>query len=426
MAIGNTLLYQSGRFGSTRVTNPTSSSLTINFSATSGSEISFFVADHPDVFPVIRMPENTSTRHMPIEARLYRQGGNNALLSQRYFTDATAQLIVTNLVNGHSRTIPMENTGESFTTIVDNTVLGDTEFQVVVSVEGLSMASSVQTITLTNTPPTIVQPIEPSRILRQNNYVTLNLSDFFYDADGDTLSFEIFAATNDAGNAYNISASLETSGNSLERITLEGQILTIDASTRGNEDLMIHVSDGRGGITTHHVTFEVLPFWLYHGLAILIIAIIFLVLLSVYLLVTRHMKRPKSTETFVQPLVSTSRFADAKFEGYFLNTLSGREIPILNWNASYIGNKNRISLGEMFGMMEVEEKLPESNKMIFEAGGNQNVIFYHNTDSVVSISGRDIPRNKKEVLSYGNNMYIVFEDGSTEIEIRYKRTKRRT
>jgi hypothetical protein len=119
------------------------------------------------------------------------------------------------------------------------------------------------------------------------------------------------------------------------------------------------------------------------------------------------------------------KFTDARFEGYFINTLSGNEIPILNWNASYIEDRHTISLGEMLHMLDVNEKLPEAHKIYFTAGNNNMVVFHHSTDCIVNITDEEVPRGKREVLNYDSNLFIIFEDHSTEIEIRYKRVKSR-
>ncbi|GGG14835.1 hypothetical protein GCM10010913_40880 [Paenibacillus aceti] len=34
-----------------------------------------------------------------------------------------------------------------------------------------------------------------------------------------------------------------------------------------------------------------------------------------------------------------------------------------------------------------------------------------------------LPKNKKEILEYNDKLYITFEDGITEIELRYKAIK---
>ena len=89
---------------------------------------------------------------------------------------------------------------------------------------------------------------------------------------------------------------------------------------------------------------------------------IFIVLLIVYILLTRIRHRGQPPASPLGP-----GFSGARFEGYFLNTRSGKEIPVLNWHASCIENKKMMTLSEMFKMLDVEEKLPEANRIYFEA-----------------------------------------------------------
>ena len=53
------------------------------------------------------------------------------------------------------------------------------------------------------------------------------------------------------------------------------------------------------------------------------------------------------------------------------------------------------------------------------------MLFYHVTDCVVTCKGRDIPKKKKAILQYEDKVYITFEDNVTEMELRYKRKRKR-
>ena len=406
ITFGSALPYQSERFGSIKITNPQADSIEAAFTADYESQITFFAINHLDVFPVVEMPENISALNVPIEVRFHRAGNDSPLTDERYYVGKSAELVITNTHTGQVSAMPMENTGTSFTALYDNTLPGPMELHVNVSGGNYGASSLALPITFTNTPPIILQSAIPAEIRRQNNTLTLDLNDFFYDADGDALTFEIL-------------------GGMPDRIGLHENIMTIDLNIRGGEDFQLHASDGRGGVAAHQITFDVVPWWIYFRMAFLIIATIFFILLSLYIIFFRRVRRIPVAAQPMPLSPNTNRFSnDARFEGYFLNTLSGNDIPILNWNARYIENKQTVSLGEMFNMLDVEERLPEAHKIFFEAGSNHTVIFHHMTDCVVTLGNKDVPRGKKEVLNFDNRLYIVFEDHSTEIEIRYKRMKR--
>lgn len=99
-------------------------------------------------------------------------------------------------------------------------------------------------------------------------------------------------------------------------------------------------------------------------------------------------------------------------------------MPVLNWNSSYIENKQKISLGDLLQMMDVEEALPESHKIYFTAGNNHAVVFSHDTNCIVNLRNKTVSSGKKEVLNYDDNLYIIFEDNATELEVRFKRARR--
>jgi hypothetical protein len=332
----------------------------------------------------------------------------------------------------------MENTGTGFMAVYENILPGAVEFHVEISgavefhagtsgTPGTNITSaSFAPIIFTNTPPEILPSAIPAEMRRQNAVLTFDLNDFFYDADGDVLNFEIFGVGGQRDGRIDPDGDILTINPNSDILTIDltANILTIDLSARANEDLLIHASDGRGGIAAHQISFSIVPWWMYYRLALLIITAIFFVLLSGYIFFFRRVKRiPVASNPALLPATSY-RFSDARFEGYFLNTKSGKEIPILNWNAAYIENKHTISLGEMFNILDVDERLPEAHKIFFEAGNNKTVIFHHATDCVVSVGNKDIAKGKKEVLNFDNKLYIVFEDHSTEIEIRYKRVRK--
>ncbi len=58
-----------------------------------------------------------------------------------------------------------------------------------------------------------------------------------------------------------------------------------------------------------------------------------------------------------------------------------------------------ITLGELFHILDVTEKLPEAHKIYIGAGKNGTVLFYHDTDCVITYKGKDIPKKKKKYYS---------------------------
>lgn len=257
-------------------------------------------------------------------------------------------------------------------------------------------------------PPPNVPPIflgETNNItfeLRHVEESLFNLMDFFYDEDGDPLTFEI----------------VNTDDNAFEMTIQESGLLSVvPASTRG--EFIIIADDGQGGTARAVFVFTV-PFLVFYRNHVVAVAIVFILLLLIFLLLLMSAKKKEIPED-VSPL---AKFSGSRFEGYFLTTFSGNEFPVLNWNASLVENKHITSLGELFLMMGVDENLPEASKIYLEAGNNDALVFYHDTRCIVTIGNKDVPQNKKVVLRYNERFYITFEDHVTEIEIRYKKVKK--
>jgi len=255
-------------------------------------------------------------------------------------------------------------------------------------------------------------PNNPPIFLGENNSITLelehreeslfNLMDFFYDEDGDLLTFEI----------------ISTDSNTLNVAIQEGEILSITPTSTWSEFIIV-ADDGQGGMV--EATFMVtVPFLVFYRNHIIAAAIMPILLLIMFLLLLMAIKR-KDVPDEISPL---AKFSGSRFEGYFLTTFSGKEFPVLNWNASLLENTHVASLGELFLMMGVDENLPEASKIYLEAGNNDTLIFYHDTRCIVTIGNKDVPQNKKVVLRYNEKFYITFEDHVTEIEIRYKKVKK--
>jgi hypothetical protein len=343
--------------------------------------------------------------------QLFHQGDDfSAISDAAAYAGLTAELLVTDTETGERSVLPMENTGSAFMAIYPNQAPKTYTAQAIVSGSAYYSESPRQTIPFTNTPPVVAASLLDARTLKRGETPEIfYLNEYFTDGDGDPLTYTIVAKTGESP------------------ADVKDQVLTVTPARPGDNHITIKASDGRGGEVTAEFPVTVTSFWRYHQKPILIIAGIAVVLLAAYLLLlwAAKKKRRSLTPSDEPSPMTGAKFSGGRFEGYFLSTRSGGDIPVLFWNAAYIDNKHGVTLGELFSMLDVREKLPESHKMYFEAGRDQNVIFFHNTYAVVSIGKKDVPAGKKEILRFDDRLYIVFEDNATEIEIRYIRVGRR-
>jgi len=404
-AYGGASIFHSKNYSGVKVEDPAADQITLYFTTSSGATVKPQAIHYINVLPKVETPENLAAAKIEIEAKLYDTGNNTVITDTAYYSSLSAQCLITNPSTGESSTLVMENTGASFKAIYNNGAAGNQDLLITVAGDGYSGQSPTLSLALTNTPPE--QILDPdTMILKQNKELEFRLSDYFTDPDGDSLYY-----------------TLTANDEAITAAEIRGGVLAFTPFGQGTDTIRLSVTDKRGGETVGSLTFKVVPLWIYYRAPILGVGCIFILLLAIYLWIMR--KAPVNpTEPTEEPIKQGTGFYGARFEGYFLNTKSGNEIPVLHWNASSIKFRKSVTLGDLFFLMDVNEKLAEAGKIYFDAGNNGAVIFHHNTDCVVSLKNKNIPRGKKEVLHYDDKLYIVFEDHTTEIEIRYKRARK--
>ncbi|CAM2900818.1 hypothetical protein PATA110615_06765 [Paenibacillus taichungensis] len=111
-----------------------------------------------------------------------------------------------------------------------------------------------------------------------------------------------------------------------------------------------------------------------------------------------------------------------RLEGYFLATANGEDIPVTNWPLTSL-ERRKVSLSELFDRMDIGVKVPESGRIWLEAGKKETLLVRHDTNCTVVRGRTPVKPRHTEALEYNEKLYITFEDGVTEIEIRYKAIK---
>ncbi len=401
--LSNINVFESKNYASIKILNPSSNNVKISFIADRNNEVKVNVVNFIDVLPVVKMPKNLSLAEIEVEAKLQNINTGKELLEPYLYEGLKAELFVTDIDTGEHEIFPMKNTGTGFVVKYSNDKPKSCNVQVNVVGKEYNVQSPILVMPFSNTSPEKTGSLVEI-LLKQSKDREYNLNDYYKDADGDLLSYEIINQEKDGTTAV-----------------LQDSRLIISSANEGLSTVTVSVSDNRGGVIVETFKFNILPSWIYYRSPIIVIGCIFIVLLVAYLIFTKKTKKVTQHSIMFSPNI---RFNGARFEGYFLNTLSGIDIPVLNWNASYINNLKSISLGDLFALMDVSEKLPEAYKIYFEAGNNGTVIFYHNTNCIISFGKQTIPEGKKQVLNYDDKLYIVFENHVTEIELRYKRIRK--
>ena len=399
----NSTITYSENYAVIKVEEPSQDVINIQFHIPQNDNITIQTIHHITVLPKIEQIQNNALLHLPVTMKLYQTDTAQVITDKKLYENMTGELTVTDTKTGEKQKITMGNAGNAMLASFENSNPKSYRFEATVK-NGLYQRKTIPyDIELSNTLPYTTEKKEIN-LLQKKQTQQIDLNQYFKDDDGDTLVYQT------ENTDYNI----------------DKNILFLDTEKEQQKQVSLYVSDGRGGVITEMLTFHILPFWVYYKNVALIILLLFIALLLFYLFVIKKRPQPQQQIQQEQPIFSGETiFSNAVFEGYFLSTLSGNEIPVLNWGASYIDNKKSITLGELFHILDVTEKLPESHKIYIGAGKNGTVLFYHDTDCVITCKGKDIPKKKKEILQYEDKIYITFEDNVTEMELRYKRKRKR-
>ena len=401
-------IYNSRHFTGIKIQNPASNEVSVSFVGTMGSALGINVANIVNYVPVFIFPqielifENPAAHEGAIRANLFYG-------ADEHYEVLSAELTMYGINTGYTETIPMENTGHGFYATFQNRRPGYVNFTVTVTDhEGWEHILNLDNVLFANTPPRTAGGAGTVELaLGSVGESSFDLLDFFYDEDGGELSFEI-----SVGGGHGIAIH-------------GGTMLAITPASTRNEFTVV-ATDCRGG--TAEIAFvAVVPFQIFHRSLIMssVLALTVLIIIFLLLLILLRKKEAPTREIIPAPEpVSPVKFKGARFEGYFLNTLNGNEIPALFWHVSHIENKPKTTLGELFRFLGVNERLPEADRIYFEAGNNGTLIFHHDTNCIINISKRDIPRGNKAVLNYNDKIYITFEDHVTELEVRYKHAQK--
>lgn len=222
---------------------------------------------------------------------------------------------------------------------------------------------------------------------KEDGLQTIRLSGYFADANGDPLSYRIASEASDSYEAR-----------------IEGEELLLKAKRSGKMEIAVEATDPEGGTATNAIRIEVRSLWERY---LRIGAIAAAVLAIGALLYWRFRPKPSFS---------------GRLEGYFLETASGNDIPVKYWPLTSF-EERKLTLKRLFASLDVHEPLPETERIVFEAKADGMIAITHHTRCTVSIGTVPVPSGSKAVLRYNEKLYITFEDGITEIEIRYKAIK---
>ncbi|MNZ72422.1 hypothetical protein D3C78_908010 [compost metagenome] len=245
-------------------------------------------------------------------------------------------------------------------------------------------------VAVTNLPPETAG-IESITMKKQDGSKSIALDTLFVDPNLDALTYSIVS---DKDSKY-IAAELA-----------DGQLI-LSPQQLGSTTVEIQAADTEGAAVTKSITVDIKSAWTKYIPVVLIVIAAIIAAIALYLWL-----RPKPSFT-------------GRLEGYFLNTASGNEIPITHWPLTSFDQRS-ISLLQLFRSLDINEQLPEAANIIFHAGKGGTLIVTHRTRCALVRGKQPVQAGVKEPIQFGEKLYITFEDGITEIELRYKPIKPNT
>ncbi len=311
--------------------------------------------------------------------------------------------------------VTMTDNGYGFEATVESEDINNTNIYVTIidNISNVNVDSEEISLGTANHRPNAKEQNE-IKILLNESIKEVDLDKFFEDIDNDKLSYRI------------INNSIPNEQILIENVEVEDNKLVFNSIYEGVQLIEFEVADNKGGYITETISLSIMPFWIYYKQASLIAGLGFIILLLLLIILIRRREKNqvriiKENEADTYITKSKSYFKGGRMEGYFLSTKSGKEYPALFWTEKHLENKTLITLGELLSFMDVGESLMESRKIFFEATEKGSIVFWHRTKCTIYLNNKEIDEGQQIELFYDDKMYIIFEDGETEIEVRYKR-----
>ncbi|WP_252508823.1 vWA domain-containing protein [Paenibacillus peoriae] len=321
----------------------------------------------------------------PFQAQLLLPDSQK-LTDEAVYTSLQAHIVVTPK-GGTAKKVPMTYKSGAFHTEYAFPQTGDYTWQLSLDSPQWYRKGIVHKVHAANAAPQVLKDLT-IRLVKEDGDSRRSLSDFIIDPNHDKLNYKLDS---------------EASGDTVNA-EINGNDLLLSELHTGDTQLKITATDPEGASSSATLTVSVQSRYTAIKWTVAI-SIVVAALLYWFL-------RPKP------------QFA-GRIEGYFLATASGQEIPVKSWPlTSFPGRK--VSLQDLFRTLDVHEPLPEAERIVFSAGKKGSLIVKHDTRCALQHGKIRLARNKKAVMEYSDKLYITFEDGVTEIELRYKAIKPNT
>ncbi len=364
----------------------------ISFDTEQKQKMTVFVIGRRSILPVIEWKEEPDKNRL-IEFQItFEYENGDAVESLNYDsntweaafenvqTGEIVQLEIIENAQGLSGTVNFESSGEYILYLKSQDILHS-----IYTISGINILNTLPASTSS-------KEIE---LLTVSGEQAIDLNEYFVDADGDALSYELQEAPEE-----------------IVKAELKETTLLLEPKGRGRGEIKLLISDGEGsliGTIPVRTKYFLEAYW---QIVVGIVCVLVFCIIKFYRR-KREIPVPEKLEA------KTEYSFTGKLNAYFTVLPDGfDEIPPLTFALHPVREK-KIALSSMFSAYpNIIDLLMLDNVYLFPAE-HRKIILYQDSDAAVMIGNSIVCRRMQYIVSYGNVIYITSKDGSCELEVHY-------